>query len=131
MSSSASDPGNTPNLPPTSSEAQARSDRSHGRELLDSVLRRTAENGSGGSLDPADRSAMEDVARRHRGESLAVEPVAAELVQSVLEAHFQGFNCPADSLKEMSQQIAAALLEDPVAGARLTKFWERLCEVQP
>ena len=132
MSSSASGPQDSAGSPQRASkETPAPSDQLHGRELLDSVLRRTAEDGSGATLDAADRDAFEEVARRYRGQPLTLEPVAVELVQAVLSVHFQGFSCPREALRQLSSEVAQTILDDPVAGPRLEAFWGRFGEVQP
>jgi len=97
-------------------------------ELLENVLQETLAVCT--SDEPLDRGEIErflQVARRHRGQPLAADPVAGELVFAVLARHFAG-EFREEFWRAAAARIARTLLDDPVAKARLERFWGRLCE---
>jgi hypothetical protein len=94
-------------------------------ELLEKVVRETlAICVTNEPLETADVQRLREVAKRHAGSSFADEPVVSELVHALLE----GWLGPAmtDLGRGAASQIARTLLEDPVAKARLERFWRRL-----
>lgn len=100
--------------------------------LLEQVLQETLAGGT--STDPLRRQqwqALVEVARRHRGEALVLEPVAVDLVEALLRSRFDQLQLPADSWQHMSRVIATTLLDDPHAQARLATFWGQLSESVP
>lgn len=77
-------------------------------------------------LTDAQRTAFENVACRHRGQPLTLEPVAAELVLAVLENHFSNLPGFARIGLALSTRIAQTLMEDPASCQRLECLWARL-----
>jgi hypothetical protein len=81
-------------------------------------------------LDDAQRAALRDVARRYRGQPLAVSPVAVELVQAVVGRRFRQCADSEPLWREMAMTIAETIVEDPLARGRLESLWTFLGESQ-
>ncbi len=99
------------------------------RQVLDRVLREALV-----SLDPAQwlrgeglREVM-DVARRHRDEPFAQDPIAVELVDALLCLLLGRSRSGASPWRHMAASIADTLCDDPVASSRLESLWRHLCE---
>ena len=75
------------------------------------------------ALEPRQIEALKEVARRHPGERLALDPIAVELVLAILSVQFGALALPEPVWQEAASQIAQALLEDPVARPRLEALW--------
>jgi hypothetical protein len=75
--------------------------------------------------DEADRLALREVARRYEGQMLTVD-LAAELVGTIVRAHFPVLAGHPELCGSVSRQVAETLLEDPVAQGRLEALWRRL-----
>jgi hypothetical protein len=101
------------------------------RELLEQVVRRTLADQDGGELPAALERTLHDIACRQRAQSQPWETVVVELVDQVLESWFPAKLLTTESRRKMAAEIADALMHDPVAGARLRRFWERISEVTP
>jgi hypothetical protein len=131
VSHSASGPQDAAGAPqPASDKTPSRSGETYDRTLLESVLRQTLEeNGSGVPLDDAETAALLQVAGRYRGQPCTLEPVAAELVQAVLQTHFQELSKSLEFWRTVSAQIAQTVFDDPVARTRLEELWHRLSGV--
>lgn len=77
-------------------------------------------------LQPGAMDRLRAVARRHADCGELTEPVAAELVRAVLEGYFLTSD-DADGVGPGTvAQVARSLLDDPAAGQRLRRFWNRL-----
>ncbi|HEY3963094.1 MAG TPA: hypothetical protein VGM05_00965 [Planctomycetaceae bacterium] len=101
------------------------------RELLEQVVRRTLAEQEGGEIPSALMSALHAVARRQRAQSQPWDSAAVELVEQMLETWFPGKSLTFESRRTMATEIADVLANDPAAGARLRRFWERLSEAAP
>jgi hypothetical protein len=101
------------------------------RELLEQVVRRTLADQEGGELPPALVDALRELARRQRAQSRPWDAAVVELVEQVLEAWFPGRLLAANSRRKMANEIAEVLRNDPTAGERLRRFWERISEAPP
>jgi hypothetical protein len=125
MSSAASDPQNNARQV-TSNADESSMARAADSGLLERVLKQTLEICEIG--EPVTRDEMQafrDVAARHRGQPLELEPVAVELVAAAI-----GGLCPARNNSEfwrnLTVQVARILMDDPSTFARLNSFWIRL-----
>jgi hypothetical protein len=97
--------------------------------MWDSVLRETAEADKPASpLGPAEREALRSVARRYQGQAMALQPVAAALVQAVLLPQLPADPAAAKFWQEIFVQIAQTQLEDEAARDRLEAVWTWLQE---
>jgi hypothetical protein len=97
--------------------------------LLREVLQHTTEiGGPGRPLERRESEALAAVARRYRGQSLDVEPVATELVGAMLIALFPPSPNSADQRAAVARHVAQTLLEDPRCQERLAAIWKRCCE---
>ena len=131
MSSSASDPERSAGVPRPDAASEPSAERAD-PALLDKVLKQTLDAQSSGDPSANDRMrALVDVARRHRGKPLTLEPVAVELVEAVLAEEFPQPHTPPKLRQAMSARIAQTLLDDPVSRERLAVFWARLSEDRP
>lgn len=109
----------------------ADADRPDPREssLLESVMRETLREDHVEQLSPQEMQALSDVARRHRGASLVLDPVAVELVEAMLRCRFGNLSVGEGFWHQASQRIAATLCEVPESQQRLSVFWQQLCEL--
>ena len=124
MSSSASSPQDSSGRPQPAPPSESQSKQPPDPALLEKVLRETSDICSAGSpLDGADREALTEVARRHRGEPLTLEPVGVELVQAVLRSHFPTQPHASQLWQALTVQIALTLFDDPASHDRLQALW--------
>lgn len=101
-------------------------------EVWEQVLRETlAVCTSEAPLEPAQMQRLRQVAQRFRGRPLEVDPVGTELVYAVFEGHFVEEGKPCDFWRAAAAHVAQTLLDDPVAGPRLERFWARLTAEAP
>lgn len=81
-------------------------------------------------VDERDLEALRDVARRHAGATLCLNPVAVDLVRAILAVRWHAAAAAANvSLDDMAWEIAAALMDAPASRARFRQLWLRLGEV--
>jgi len=107
---------------PGGDSAEAR--RPVNASLLDEVLQNTLSLSSVAPLELAD---LIDVGRRYFGQPLAWQPIAVELVQVVLKHRLPAVTASSEQ-REMAEQIAESLMEDPHCESRLRSFWEQIME---
>ncbi len=101
-------------------------------DLLETVLRETEELLDGDQApDGREKDALRDVARRHGGDPLCLDPVTVELVQAVVGSRFRSRPDSVDFWREMVLQVARSLFDDPVSHERLRALWARLREGKP
>ena len=74
-------------------------------------------------------NALKEVARRHRGQPLSLEPVALELVKAALRPQLGALADTPGVYEKLSLQVARMLIDDPIAYDRLQGFWNRLSQV--
>lgn len=119
------EPSGTPSEPPN-----ADSDPRLNRALLEKVLHETLNaNKSNVTIGVASLTALREVARRHRGQPFALEPVAVQLVQAMLRVSLPKRAQNAREWETMSIKIAQTMLDNPVTRDRLKAFWGRLSEL--
>ena len=124
MSASASGPQDSSRRPQPASAPQSPSEPAADPDLLERVLQETSELCStGGPLEGAEREALEEVARRHHGEPLSLDPIGIELVQAVLQSHFPAQPHASQLWQALTVQIALTLFEDPASHDRLQSLW--------
>ena len=110
-----------------SAQSRPASEPAAGRELLESVLEWAETTlSSDDPLEVADVEAMREVARRHPGSPLVLDPVVVELVQVVLQSQFRSHPTWLPVCASASRAAAETLLEDPVSRERLEGLWGRL-----
>jgi hypothetical protein len=97
-------------------------------ELLEEVLRATLLAENADKLSPAEMAAFVDVARLHRNCPLCSEPIAVELVSSLLRVRFGTLMAAPELRREVSQRIASTLFDDPREQLFLQRFWQKLRE---
>lgn len=97
--------------------------------LLERVLEETLSDGGVPELDSAELHALTDVARRYRGSARVSEPIALELVKSVLLVRFPGLSASDTLWHDVSRQIATILYESPDTHERLDRLWSQLSEL--
>jgi len=97
--------------------------------LLEQVLQETLfGSGEGGSLDEPLMASLVEVARRHQGRPLSLDPVLVDLVQAIVRINLSHLAGKDADWQGMSRQIAATLWEDQPSQERLERFWTRLSE---
>jgi len=113
---------------PASNESEPPLDRA----LLEKVLLETLSASHQSTPEGgATLVALREVARRHRGQPLAVEPMAVEMIRAILRVSFPKAPVDSRSWQTMATRIAQTLLDDPVARERLKAFWAKLTETKP
>ena len=123
-------PSGSPESASTNAES-TNDDRLPSRDLLESVLNETLTGRSvRDSMSRTTLAALQEVAKRHRGQPLILEPVAVELVRALLRLKFPKQPVTSREWKFMSNRIAQTMLDDPVARERLRVFWSRLTEME-
>ena len=128
--SSSFDRENSNNLPENVSASEsARTPSLYGSGLLRKVLQHTTELGNADEpLSRREVEALRGVVNRHRGQPLAVEPVARELVDAMLVSLLPSAGNGAETRRAVAGQVAQTLLDDQTGSARLAAIWKRLCE---
>jgi hypothetical protein len=110
-----------------SSDARPAGEAAADREALESVLQwAEATLKSDDPLEVADVEAVREVARRHRGVPLALDPIVVELVQALLRTYFQTRPSWLPVWQNACRVVAETLFEDPVSHDRLEVLWSRL-----
>lgn len=125
MSSSPFNPGDAAGQVP-SQPRPAESEKPDG-SLLEKVLQQT-QLGSEGSPDEPLMAALLDVARRHKGRPLALDPVLVDLIEAIVRINLGQRAVKDADLGLMPRQIAETLWEDLPSRDRLERFWTRLAE---
>lgn len=98
-------------------------------QFLQQVMSQTlAGYGSTRELSPKVYAALLEVARRHPGEPLALDPVAIELVAACLQVQLPAIAARESLSRRMYSWVAGSLLDDPAARQRLAELWARLGE---
>jgi hypothetical protein len=102
------------------------SSRAGDSTILDRVLQQTqAVFQTDEPLGDAEMRAFRQVADRHRGRPLELEPVGVELVAAAIDGL-----CPSkrdsEFWRNVAAQVARILIDDPTTFARLNALWIRL-----
>ena len=101
------------------------------RLLLDEVLRQTqAAFDSHDTDDLSEMGPFLEVARRHAGSQLTLEPVLLELVKAALAETVAQLPGSPDQPDQIPMRIATTLFEDANCHDRLVAFWSRLLATQ-
>jgi hypothetical protein len=116
--------------PAGDSGAQPSSAKEDGyRALLDLVLQQTLlteKVEAQERLESLDE--LLELARRRRGEAFLMDPIAIELVQTVLGTPFRALVASENQWLAMTRQVAQTLCDDPASYDRLSGLWRRLNE---
>jgi hypothetical protein len=108
--------------PPASEEAR----------LLEQVLASTSfAAGEINSLPVEELDALRQVARRHSGSALSVQPVLEELIEAILGKSLRALAPPPAARRAMVAEIAQTLFDDAVTRERLETLWLELRENKP
>ena len=98
--------------------------------LLEEVLKRTLLNSTSASKSTAGEIALlRQVAERHRQRPFDLEPMVLDLVETVLQEHYQTLFASPEKWQAMVREIARTLYEDPQSRGRLESLWKQLLEV--
>lgn len=79
-------------------------------------------------LSPKVFAALLEVAKRHPGEPLSLDPIAVELVAACLQVQLPAIAAREVLSRRMYAWVASSLLDDPAAQQRLSELWARLGE---
>jgi hypothetical protein len=136
MSSSAFGPGDSSGRtrsgePSEQNRQRTASDSIPDPGLLEEVLQETLASSPAGGIPRDELRALLNVAQRYKGQPLTQEPVATELVLSILQSRFGQLKVEAEQWRTMSHQIAGTLMDDEHSAQRLLTFWRRLVEALP
>jgi hypothetical protein len=98
-------------------------------DMLREVVAQTAESLAAlEQVDPELQKAMLEVARRHAGEPMMVDPAGAALVEAVLRMQLPALADRPPLLNRTARVVATSLLADPAARLRIEHLWARLAE---
>lgn len=98
-------------------------------ELFEQVLNETLLAADANEpMDGAELQLLLQVARQHLRQTLSLDPVVIELVQSIVGYRFGRRLGQEQDMEPMSRRIAETLWEDPNAHGRLESLWARLFE---
>jgi hypothetical protein len=101
------------------------------REVMEKVLQETlSAAGSDEPVGSAEMQALVEVARRHAGQSISLDPIAIELVESILLCRFGPQLRRSQDAKELPRTVAETLWENPDSHDRLLRLWNRLAEAR-
>jgi hypothetical protein len=106
-----------------SSQSQSESDRAAFEKVLNETLNHQS---SQATIDEAGMAALTLVAQRYPGSKLTLDPIAVELVDSILGIRIDRQGRPASFWHEMSMEIAVSLYESPASKERLVILWDSL-----
>ena len=90
------------------------------------VLSETLNRESISAMGADGMAALAQVARRYQGSKLILDPIAFELVDSVLRIRIDRQNRLKSRRREMSWEIAVSLYESPASRERLVNLWDAL-----
>lgn len=111
------------------SEQEPDDDLGAAPQFLQQVMSQTlAGYGSTRELSPKVYAALLEVARRHPGEPLSLDPVAIELVAACLQVQMPAIAARETLSRRLYTWVASSILDDPAARQRLTELWARLGE---
>lgn len=97
--------------------------------LLEQVLASTSfAGGETSALPPEELEVLRQVARRHSGGVLAVQPVLEELVEAILGKQLRALAPSPEGRRAMVVEIAQTLFDDVVSRERLESLWQELLE---
>ncbi len=99
------------------------------QDVLEDVLRETLAARAGDPDHSAQLTALTEVARKHPGADLDLEPVAVELVEALLRIRFGQVTRTPEVWREASRHIAGVLYETPESQARLRQLWQEVSEL--
>ncbi|HXT57313.1 MAG TPA: hypothetical protein VN699_01710 [Pirellulales bacterium] len=100
--------------------------------LLEQVLASTSfATGEVNSLPAEELDALRQVARRHSGDVLSVQPVLEELIEAILGKSLRALAPPPAARRAMVAEIAQTLFDDAVTRERLETLWLELRESKP
>jgi len=98
-------------------------------KVLTRVLRETISSTTcGQEVEAGEMEAMRQIGRQYAGAKLTLDPIATDLVESILKCRIGDAWGPPERLKTMSREIARTLWHDPHTHDRLVSFWARLSE---
>jgi hypothetical protein len=125
MSSSSFNPDDAAGQVP-SQPRQAEREKPEG-SLLEKVLQETLLGGEGSPDEPL-LAALGEVARRHKGQPLSLDPVLVDLIEAIVRINLGQSAVKDAQLGLMPRQIAETLWNDLPSRDRLERFWTRLGE---
>jgi hypothetical protein len=126
-SASGSQGGRDPDRP--AKQVDGRPTSSDEAHLLEQVLASTSFAGGEINALPAEElEALRQVARRHSGGILSVQPVLEELIEAILGKQLRALAPSPEGRREMVVEIAQTLFDDSVSRARLESLWLGLLE---
>jgi hypothetical protein len=125
MSPSPFHPGDASRIP----SEPAHEEKSAEGGLLERVLQETLfGSGEGGLQDEPLMASLVEVARRHPGRPLSLDPVLVDLIQAIVRINLSHLAAKDADWQGMSRRIATTLWEDQPSQERLERFWARLSE---
>ena len=125
MSSSRHEPDDSARRLTDDQEPSQATPRDELQHVLEETMTRDAFDQS---LQPDERAALVEVARRHEHLASQLETVVPQLVSAILRVRLRRLQVPDDAWQSMCDQIAASLLDAPHARERIGGLWTRLCE---
>ncbi len=94
------------------------------RVLLETISSTTSDQG----VEAVEMEALRQIGRQYAGEELTLDPIATDLVGSILKCRLGDRWGPPERRETMSREIAGTLWHNPHTYDRLVSFWARLSE---
>ena len=105
-------------------KSQSPSESDHA--AFEEVLSETLNQKSFQAIGADSLAALCQVAQRYPGSKLTLDPIAVELVDSILRIRINWQGRAASYWHEMSREIAVSLYESPASKERLVILWDAL-----
>ena len=114
----------SPTAPPTSngsSEVEL--------SLLDAIVQQTASALDDQTLaQTRDLPRLRDIAQRHAGDVLTLDPILVELIEALLETHVPLLARSATLRSKVARSVSQTLFDNPACRGRLELLWSQLLD---
>lgn len=97
--------------------------------LLDAIVQQTAAAFDDQSLaQTRDLPRLRDIAQRHAGDVLTLDPILIELIETLLESHLPLLARSATLRSKVARSVSQTLFDNPVCRGRLELLWSQLLD---
>ena len=113
--------GHQQNLPTTSTEVEP--------GLLDAIVQQTASALDEQTLaQTRDLPRLREIARRHGGDTLTLDPILFELIEALLATNLPPLARSATLRSKVARLVSQSLFDNPVCRGRLELLWSQLLD---
>lgn len=97
--------------------------------LLDAIVQQTAAALDDQALaQTCDLPRLRDIAQRHAGDVLTLDPVLIELIEALLETHVPFLARSVTLRSKVARSVSQTLFDNPVCRGRLELLWSQLLD---